>query len=202
MILVLIWIQGSWKWTQARILETQYDFKLYETGWALREIAKKDTDLWKLVKETIDSWRQVSPEIVEDILQDVINSNRWKNLILDWFVRNEWNKISVDKIIWDYRVIFFHLDEKEAIDRLLWRMYNPKTWETFSKWTLIDPKTWDELMKRADDEENAIKERINLFYEKTMPIVEEYRNEWKLIEINANQSVEKVSTELKEKLAL
>lgn len=202
MILVFIWIQGSWKGTQARILEEKYSFKLYETGWALREIAKKDTDLWRLVKSMIESWKHVSPEIVEDILKDIIASNEWKNLILDWFVRNEWNKISVDKIVWDYKVVFFNLEENEAIDRLLWRMYNPKTQETFAKWTLIDPKTWDQLVKRADDEENAIKERIKLFYDKTMPIVEEYRKELKLIEVNANQSVEKVTEELKQKLGL
>jgi len=35
-----------------------------------------------------------------------------------------------------------------------------------------------------------------------MPIVEEYRKELKLIEVNANQSVEKVTEELKQKLGL
>lgn len=200
MILVFIWIQGSWKWTQARLLQEENNFKLYETGWALREIAQKETELWKLVKSTIESWKQVSPEIIEDIFKDVITSNIWNNLILDWFVRNKWNKISADRIVWNYKVVFFDLPKKIAIERLVWRMYNPKTQETFPSWTFIDPKTWDELIKRADDEENSIMERINLFYEKTMPIVEEYKEEWNLISINANQSVELVRKELIEKL--
>ncbi|USN58719.1 MAG: nucleoside monophosphate kinase [Candidatus Peribacteria bacterium] len=99
MYLVFIGIQGSGKGTQARLLEEKKGFKLYETGGALREISKKDTELGRLVKETIEAGNQVSPEIVEDILRDVIASNPGKDLILDGFVRNFGNKASVDKIV-------------------------------------------------------------------------------------------------------
>lgn len=200
MKIVFIWIQWSGKWTQGRILEEKYGFKIYETWTALREIAKKETDLWKLVKSTIESGNQVSPEIVEEILADVIASNPWVNLILDGFVRNEWNKISVDKIVWDYKVVFFNLDEETAKKRLLGRMYDKETWETFPFWTSINPKNWNTLVKRSDDEEEAINTRIKLFFEKTMPIVEAYRNEWRIIEINAKWTIEEVSEKIKKEL--
>lgn len=202
MKIVFIWIQWSGKWTQWRILEEKNWFKIYETWTALREIAKKETELWKLVKSTIESWNQVSPEIVEEILADVIASNPWINLILDGFVRNEWNKLSVDKIVWDYKVVFFNLDEETAKSRLLWRMYDKETWETFPTWTLVNPKNWNTLIKRSDDEEEAINTRIRLFFEKTMPIVEIYRNEWRLIEIDAKWTIEEVSEKIKKELWL
>lgn len=202
MILVFIWIQWSWKWTQARILQEKYDFNISETWTALREIALKDSDLWKLVKKTIESWNQVTPNIVEDILKDVISSNSKPHLILDWYVRNAWNKLSVDKIVWDYKAIFFDLPEDEAKNRLLWRMYDPKTWETFPSEATINPKNWNTLVKRADDEENAINTRIKLFFEKTMPIVELYKKENKLIVIDAKQSVWDVAKEIEKKLNL
>ena len=202
MKIVFIWIQWSGKWTQWRILEEKNWFKIYETWTALREIAKKETELWKLVKSTIESWNQVSPEIVEEILADVIASNPWVDLILDWFVRNEWNKLSVDKIVWDYKVVFFNLDEETAKSRLLWRMYDKETWETFPTWTLVNPKNWNTLIKRSDDEEEAINTRIRLFFEKTMPIVEIYRNEWRLIEIDAKWTIEEVSEKIKKELWL
>lgn len=202
MKIVFIGIQWSWKWTQARLLEEKYWFKLYETWWALREIAGKDSELWKLVKATIERWDQVSPEIVEDILADVIKSNEWKSLILDWFVRNEWNKISVDKIVWEYKVIFFKLEENIAKSRLLWRMYDKETWETFPSWTLLNPKNWNKLEKRSDDEENSINTRIRLFFEKTMPIVDIYKNEWKLVEIDANWSIEEIHERIVKELWL
>jgi len=202
MILVFIWIQWSWKWTQGRILQEKFGFKIYETWNALREIRAKDTPLWQLVKSTIESWNQVTPEIVEDILKEVIENNENKKIILDWFVRNKWNKISVDKIVWDYRVIYFNLSEEIARERLLGRMYDTQTWETFPANILINLKNWNTLVKRADDEEKTIDQRIKLFFELTMPIIEEYKNEWKLIEIDANWNIDEISSRIQEKLWL
>ncbi len=202
MKIVFIGIQGSGKGTQARILEENYGFKLYETGGALREIAAKNSDLGRLVKSTIEAGHQVNPEIVEDILADIIISNPEKNLILDWFVRNEGNKNSMDKIVGNYKVVFFNLDEATAKQRLLGRMYDQETGETFPSWTLINPKNGNTLVKRSDDEENAINIRIQLFYEKTLPIIERYKQEWNLIEINAQWTIEEVSENIKKGLGL
>lgn len=200
---VFIGIQGSGKWTQARLLEEKYDFKLFESGTALRNIAKENSELWKLVKKTIDAGNHVSPEIVEDIMTDILeNKSKWKNSIFDGFVRNSWNKESADKVLWDYKVVLFELSEEKSKQRLLGRMYNPKTSETFPSGTKFDPQTWDKLEKRADDNEEAILKRINLYIEKTLPVIEEYRKNWNLIEINADNCVEWVFNELVEKLNL
>ena len=203
MQLVFIWIQWSWKGTQARILAEEYWFKIFETWGVLRNLAKQDSELGKLVKSVIESWKQVSPEIVEMILDDFIKTTQWDNIIFDGLVRNLWNKETADKKLdKDYKVIYFDLSEQEAIKRLLWRMYNPKTWETFPAWTTVDPKTGDKLIKRPDDQEESIRQRIKEFYEKTLPVVEIYKNEWKLITINANQPVEEVTKEIVNKLGL
>lgn len=204
MILVLIWIQWSWKWTQARALEEKFNFKIHESGLPLRRMAKEKTPFWRQLKKIIESWKQVDPILVENILEEIMDNYDWENLILDWFVRNIENKESVDKILWKlkYRVVLFDLNQEEAVNRLIWRMYNSTTGETFPKWTLKDPKTWEKLIKRADDQEKAIFERIKAFYERTIPVLDEYRDEWILVEVNANQSVELVTKELLEKLWL
>lgn len=200
---VFIGIQGSGKWTQARLLEENYDFKLFESGTALRDIAKEDSELGRLVKTTIEAWNQIKPSVVEDIMTDIIdNKSNWKNSIFDWFVRNSWNKESADKVLWEYKVVLFELSEEKSKERLIWRMYNPKTSETFPAWIIIDPETWDKLEKRADDNEEAILKRIKLYVEKTIPVIEEYREKWDIIEINADQSVDKVFKELVKKLWL
>lgn len=200
MKLVVIGIQGSGKGTQAKILSQKYGFKIYETGVVLRKMAAQPTDFWKQLKATIDSGEQVAPEIVEKILHEVMDHNIEQKVLLDGFVRNMGNKVSLDSIIKDYKVLFLDLPEVEAKKRLLWRMYDPITGDTFSAWTLVHPTNNTPLVKRADDEETAINKRIELFYKVTLPIVEIYRKEWKLIEVNALGSIEEISQRIEKQL--
>jgi len=203
MKLVFIWIQGSGKWTQGKILQEKYGFDIFETGGALRALAKENSELWKNIKETIEAWKQVSPEMIENILIDFIeNKASWENIIFDGLVRNAWNKATADKILWDYKVVLFELDREKAEKRLLGRKYNPKTGETFLSTFNYDPKTGDKLEVRKDDNQDSIKQRIEEFYEKTLPVIEEYESEWKLIKINADNCIEGVTKELIEKLGL
>jgi len=203
MKLVFIWIQGSGKWTQGKILQKKYGFDIFETGGALRALAKENSELWRNIKETIEAWKQVSPEMIENILKDFIeNKASWENIIFDGLVRNAWNKATADKILWDYKVVLFELDRSLAEKRLLGRKYNPKTGETFLSTFNYDPKTWDKLEVRKDDNQESIAQRIEEFYEKTLPLIEEYETEWKLIRINADNCIEWVTKELIEKLGL
>lgn len=202
MKLVFTWIQWCGKWTQARLLVDNYWFTLLEMGQELRNIISSGSELWNRIKWIMDSWTLVSPEIVWEVMKEILEKQTSENLILDWFVRNEWNKKSLEKIITDYKVVFFELSKEKAIERLLWRMYNPKTWETFPSWVMFDPESWDELIKRKDDNEISILKRIDEFMNNTLPIAEKQKLEWKVISINANQSIEKVANEMVEKLGL
>lgn len=202
MILVFTWIQWCGKWTQARLLVEKYWFSLLEMWQCLRNIANEETEFWKKIKKIITSWKLVTPEIVWEIMNDVINKQKNKNLILDWFIRNKWNKISLEKIISDYKVVFFDLSKEKAIDRLLWRMYDPETWETFPSNILVNPKNWNTLVKRKDDNEESILKRIDEFVNYTLPVVELQKQEWRVITINADQSIEEVWKEMVSKLEL
>jgi len=202
MKLVFTWIQGCGKWTQARLLVEKYWFTLLEMWQELRKIASSDTELWKRVKQTIDSWALVTPEVVWEIMNEVITSQTNENLILDWFVRNEWNKKSLEEITMNYKVVFFELSKEKAIDRLLWRMYDPISWETFLSWTIVNPVTWTKLEKRKDDNEASILKRIDEFMNNTLPTALKQETEWKVIRVNADQDVDSVFKELVTKLWL
>jgi len=170
--------------------------------WALREIAKQDTELWRLVKETIEAGHQVSPEIVGEVIKDTILNETEERVIYDGFVRNEWNKETMDSVLDEYKVVFFNLLKEKAVDRLLGRMYDPVSWETFMSGTTHNPDTWVELIKRKDDNEESIMTRINAFVDKTLPVVETQKGEWNVVEINADQDIEAVFAEIQEKLNL
>lgn len=202
MKIVFTGIQWCGKWTQARILVEKYWFKLLEMGGALREIAREETELGQNVKQTIDAGLQVDPSIVAEVMKEYLGRETNERIIMDGFVRNLWNKETMESIFPDYKVLFFNLSKEKAMGRLLGRMYDPITGETFLSWTTHNPVTGTELVKRDDDNEGSIMTRINAFVEKTLPVVELQKQEGRVIEIDADQSVEKVAEEIKTKLWL
>ena len=104
MKLVFSWIQWCGKWTQARLLVEKYWFTLLEMWQSLRNIASENSELWKKIKKSIDQWLLLSPNIVCDIMNETLKNRKNDKLILDWFVRNEWNKKCLEKIFPEYRV--------------------------------------------------------------------------------------------------
>ena len=203
MKIVFTWIQGCGKWTQARVLVENYGFKLLEMWNEFRKLVASWTELWNKVKAIIDSWAQVDAELGKQIMENVLLSQTDDKIIFDGFIRNDWNKEIFDRLLPEYKVLFFNLDIETAKQRLLGRMFDPKTWETFPAWTISNPKTWETLVKRDDDKsESAILKRISEYEEKTLPIVEIQKSEWKVIEVNAKWSIEEVSENIKNALWL
>jgi len=202
MKLVFTWIQWCGKWTQARLLVDNYGFKLLEMGQELRNIIASENELWMKLKWIIEAWNLVNPEIVWEVMTEILENQTSENIIFDWFIRNQWNKKTFESIIPEYKVVFFELSKEKAIERLLWRMFNQTTGETFPSWTTTDPETWDELIKRKDDNEAAILKRIDEYMNSTLPTAMKQKEEWKVITVNADQSIENVASEMVEKLRL
>lgn len=204
MKLVFTWIQGCGKWTQARLLVEKYWFTLLEMGWEFRKIINSWTELWNEIKKIVDAWFQVPWELWIKVMETAINNNlSIENIVYDAFVRNEWNKEIFDRLLPEYKVVFFELPIEKAKNRLLGRMYDEKTWETFQAWTITNPITWDRLIRRNDDKDEwAILNRISEFENKTLPIVELQKKENRVITVNADQSIENVFNELVTKLWL
>jgi adenylate kinase len=57
-----------------------------------------------------------------------------------------------------------------------------------------------ELYQRADDKEETVKNRIQVYFTQTMPLIEYYRNSGVLVEVDGKQSIDKVSVDLLELL--
>lgn len=203
MKLVFTWIQGCGKGTQWRLLAEKYGFEIVEMWGELRKVIASWSDLWKELKSVMDAGFLVNDELWAQVMKTAIESNNDKeNVIFDAFIRLPWNKEVFDSYLSNYKVVFFNLSEDKAKQRLLWRMYNPKTGQTFPFWTQTDPKTGDTLEKRKDDNEASILKRIEEYINQTLPIVEIQREEWRVVEINADQPINDVFAQLEEKLEL
>ena len=92
----------------------------------------------------------------------------------DYFVKQRANK-------WrDYVCVNFDLSREKAIERIQKR--------AIEQW-------------RADDaKEEVISKRLETFYNETMPVIQSFESEWKVITINADQSIENIYNELISKL--
>jgi len=203
MKLVFTGIQGCGKGTQGRLLAQKYGFEIVEMWGEFRKVIASGSELWKELKSVMDAGFLVHDELGAQVMKTAIESNNNKeNVIFDAFIRLPWNKEVFDSYLTDYKVVFFDLSQEKAKQRLLWRMYNPSTWETFPFGTQTDPKSWDVLEKRKDDNESSILKRIEEYVNQTLPIVEVQRKEGRVIEINADQPIEDVFAELEQKLEL
>ncbi len=206
MKLVFTGIQWCGKGTQARLLVEKYGFKLLEMWGEFRRVIASWSDLWKKIQELYDKGDQITAElwvaVMEDAIQNIIDNHNDEDIIFDAFIRNDWNIEIFNRLLPEYQVVLFQLSEEKSKQRLLGRMFNPKTWETFMAGTDTDPKTGDKLIQRADDNEEWILKRIELYNTITLPIVEKQKKEGRVIEINADQSVEDVFRDLESKLGL
>lgn len=203
MHIVFTGIQGCGKGTQARLLRDRYGFTIVEMGGELRAEIESGSELWNRLAEVMNSGKMVSEELGREIMAKALQKYKdTQNVIFDGFIRMPWNVTVFESEIPNYKVLFFHLDAETAKSRLLGRMFNPKTGETFPSDMTHDPKTWDELVHRDDDTEKWILWRIDEFVTKALPIVEHQREQGIVLDINADQWVDQVFSDIEQTLNL
>lgn len=173
MKIVLLGIQGSGKTTQGNLLSKQLKIPYLSTGHIFRELAKEKTRLGRYIKETINAGMLVPDNKTVEIVENYLSRPEYKRgYILDGFPRTLTQakkfKNNVDK------VIYLKISPKEALWRLIYR--NDST--------------------REDETSVAIRKRIELFFEFTLPVLDYYRKKGKLVEIDGSRSIKEVNEEI------
>lgn len=205
MNILLVWVQGSGKWTQARKIENQYGFLLFETGQTLRDIAKGDNDFSKRIHQRINvEWKLADDVDVAKVIADYAEENKWENIIFDWAIRNLAQNKIIASLLWEFVVFYFVLDFDVAIKRLTWRKVDSITWESFpSNFPKdVNPKTWNPLIVRPDDGElTTIQTRMDIFKNDTLPLIDIWKAEWrKIFEFDASKTENEIFADVEEVL--
>jgi len=173
MKLVLIGIQGSGKSTQGNLLSKQLGIPYLSTGHIFRQLAKEKTKLGHYIKVVMNTGMLIPDEKTIEIVHSyLVRPEYKKGYILDGFPRtlNQAEKFinNVDK------VIYLEIPDKEAIYRLIYR----------------------DSQAREDETIPAIKKRIEQFKKHTLPVINYYKKEKKLVEIDGTQKIEIVNQEI------
>lgn len=196
---MLVGIQWSGKWTQARKIIEKFGYKLFDTWAELRKIATTETELWKNVRELIENWKQVPAIYLRDTIADFIDTNKDFPILFDGPIRSKEQDDIIRPILWKCLIIQLVLDENIAIERLIHRRIDPETGETFPENFIgnINPKTGNLLIKRKDDTEEFIKNRIKWSIEESLPLINTWENDWYTVyRIDANKDMETIFQEI------
>ena len=205
-ILVFLGPPGAGKGTQAQFLNKDYGFIQISTGDILREAVKKGTQLGKLAKKYMDEGKLVPDDIIIGIIKEKLEELGDTNIILDGFPRTIPQAQSLDKMLQEKSkdvdaAILFDISDEEVIRRLSGRRVDPKTGKVYHI-EFNPPPEGVEVIQRDDDKEEVIKNRLKVYHEQTKPLVEYYKNQNKLLTIDASKPVEEVYNRIKKMLKL
>jgi adenylate kinase len=207
MNIVLFGPPGAGKGTQARILQDSHQFTIISTGDILREEIKRESRVGLQVKKTIEEGLYPSDNIVLSVFEDRLKQEKGKNLVLDGIPRTLNQAQMVDKIFESLglcldTVIQISVDDKELVQRLSNRFIckvcsAPYTAELPPRVEgICDKCQGSEFVRRADDEPEAIKTRLDVYNEQTKPLLQYYSQMNRLRIVDGMKPVEEVNAQI------
>ena len=206
--IVLLGPPGVGKGTQAEILAENTRLRHVSSGDLFRENMKENTELGKQARSYMDRGELVPDDVTIAMVKDRLSRADCKDgAILDGFPRTPVQAGALQKMLADFHgsvdlVPFITADPAVLIERASGRWtcrdqghiyhqkYNPPK---------VDGKCdvdGSELYQREDDKAETVAKRINVYLEQTSPLVDYYRAEGKLVEIDGTQSIDGVTSSL------
>lgn len=206
--IVLLGPPGAGKGTQAQIIAKTLQLPHISSGDIFRENLKNQTELGKLAKEYMDGGELVPDDLTISMIRDRLTREDCAlGALLDGFPRTPAQATALAGMLKDFNgkvngVPYIKVAESILVERLTGRWtcraqghvyhqkYNPPRKEGVCDFD------GSELYQREDDKAETVINRIKVYFNQTMPLIEYYRNEGTLIEIDGTQSIEQVSADL------
>ena len=204
MRIVLLGAPGSGKGTQAKKLMADINIPQVSTGDMLREAVANGTRFGLKAKAIIDSGDLVPDDVVLGIISERLTKDDAKEgFILDGFPRNEKQAHDLEQLLSQMSIslnaaVLMDVDFNLLMKRLTGRRTCSLTGKLlnvyFSEQEELDECTnaGGELIQREDDNENTIKNRLEIYRENTEPLIKFYKDQNKLITIDAEGSIDDV----------
>ncbi|MGL5407027.1 MAG: adenylate kinase [Propionibacteriaceae bacterium] len=172
---------GAGKGTQGALIAEKYDIPAISTGDMFRALRQEDSELARTVKELVDNGRYVPDHITEEIVfQRLGRSDTTDGFLLDGFPRTMHQVEALDGFLSKHDrdldiVVSLVADVDEVVGRLLKRA---------------------QIEGRADDNEETIRRRQETYLEQTQPLIETYRKQGILLEVDAMGAVDEVAARI------
>ena len=205
MNIVIMGPQGSGKGTQTELLIGKFGLQHFEAGKILRSIAASDNQYAEGVKTALNSGNLVPDELVRLIAWDYINKHKNGGVIFDGYPRSVAQYEQLKDMLARFgqkidHVIDIEISENESVRRLSARRQCAVCGEIYNLITAPPTCNHNQLVQREDDKPEAIKKRLEIYYQQSRPVFERVMAEGIGIEINGDQPIEVIHEEIMQKL--
>ena len=186
MIIILFGPPGAGKGTQAQRLVDKHNLKQISTGDMLREAITEGSELGKKASSIMDRGELVSDDIILSMIKDKLRKSDSDGFIFDGFPRNLEQAKALDKILHELKLKLDLVIEIVVNDEVLINR--------------IENRAKESKNARSDDNEEVLKNRLNIYHESTEMIKPYYLEQKKLVKIDGMRSIEQVSNDIEGQL--
>ena len=208
--LIILGPQGCGKGTQADLLAKKFDMEVVALGELARETAKKSIPLAKKINSYLKKGELLPAEIAEDLISEKLRNLKKEQIIFDGFPRNLQQAQLLEKLLEKFKfqkplIIYLKISKKTAVSRIASRRICPKCKDNFYPKSTgykegICPKCQTKLIQRSDDKPEAVQKRLEIYFQQTEKIINYYRQQNRLIEVDGEPKIEQVFQQILEKL--
>lgn len=200
------------KGTQARFLVEKFSYKYISTGDLIRAEMKSLSKESSEIKETIHTGRLINSDIVNSLVQKCIEKNDKMSVLFDGYPRTIDQALFIDGVLKSRNekidsVFCFEINYDELIERVLNRfscsgcgfVYNVVT-NTTKIEGVCDFCGGKDFIRRGDDSEMVLKNRIESYVAETEPLKAFYKKQNLLKIVDARESISAVREQILNRL--
>ena len=212
MNIILLGPPGAGKGTQARKLVDERGMIQLSTGDMLREARSSGTEMGKRVAEVMDRGDLVTDEIVIGLIEEKLTGEQGGGFIFDGFPRTLAQADALGDLLAKVgqslgAVIEMRVDDAALVDRITGRFTCGNCGEGYhdtAKPTKVegvcDICGSTDLKRRADDNEESLRQRLMEYYKKTSPLIGYYYAKGDLNVVDGLAEIDAVSAAIKDVL--
>ena len=203
MRIVLLGAPGAGKGTQCKRISAKYGLLHLSSGDILRQERAAGSELGKKARSYMDSGGLVPDEVIVEMMAEAISKAPQTGLVLDGFPRTVNQAVKLDESLTGNgqrieAVLNLNIDEQVVFERMTGRRSCPQCGAVYHIENL-KPKVEGEcdndgtaLVQRPDDSLEVVKNRLRAYHEQTKPVVDYYKNNNTVYDIDANRGADEV----------